>query len=117
MSLPLLFTHLVMCPGCSNGLEANVVFVNTLCGLCIHRYELPQPAAGQKNDISAWQDAVNNSCAQLEHQAGRYIGGGVIMWMYKWGRSVACVIVCVLITRVSVGSKVIYISYFTRWMF
>ena len=38
---------------------------------CMCRYELPQPAAGQKNDFNAWQDAVNNSCAQLEHQAGR----------------------------------------------
>ncbi|XP_065891437.1 pre-mRNA-splicing factor SPF27-like [Dysidea avara] len=41
--------------------------------LSMKRYELPQPAAGQKNDFNAWQDAVNNSCAQLEHQAGRII--------------------------------------------
>ena len=47
-----------------------VVLTNAPCGL-ICRYELPQPAAGQKNDIAAWQDAANNSCAQLEHQAGR----------------------------------------------
>lgn len=35
------------------------------------RYELPAPSAGQKNDISAWQECVNNSMAQLEHQAVR----------------------------------------------
>ena len=71
MSLPSssLCAHLVMYAAL-NSLEASVVFVNILCGLA-RRYELPQPAAGQKNDISAWQDAVNNSCAQLEHQAGR----------------------------------------------
>lgn len=35
------------------------------------RYELPAPSAGQKNDITAWQECVNNSMAQLEHQAVR----------------------------------------------
>lgn len=35
------------------------------------RYELPAPSSGQKNDISAWQECVNNSMAQLEHQAVR----------------------------------------------
>ena len=36
------------------------------------RYELPQPGAAQKNDVAAWQESVDNSLAQLEHQAGRY---------------------------------------------
>ena len=39
--------------------------------LSMRRYELPQPSAAQKNDVSAWQEAVDNSMAQLEHQAGR----------------------------------------------
>ena len=39
--------------------------------LFVYRYELPQPGATQKNDVGAWQDYVNNSCAQLEHQNGR----------------------------------------------
>ncbi|NXA01248.1 SPF27 factor, partial [Nesospiza acunhae] len=36
------------------------------------RYELPAPSSGQKNDITAWQECVNNSMAQLEHQAVRF---------------------------------------------
>ncbi|XP_056585428.1 pre-mRNA-splicing factor SPF27 [Triplophysa dalaica] len=39
--------------------------------LSMKRYELPAPSSGQKNDITAWQDSVNNSMAQLEHQAVR----------------------------------------------
>lgn len=38
---------------------------------CPRRYELPAPSSGQKNDITAWQECVNNSMAQLEHQAVR----------------------------------------------
>ena len=41
--------------------------------LSMRRYELPQPSAAQKNDVSAWQEAVDNSMAQLEHQAGRIV--------------------------------------------
>ncbi|KAF3696591.1 Pre-mRNA-splicing factor SPF27 Protein BCAS2 -like protein [Channa argus] len=39
--------------------------------LNLWRYELPAPSSGQKNDITAWQECVNNSMAQLEHQAVR----------------------------------------------
>ena len=39
--------------------------------LSLCRYELPQPGAAQKNDVAAWQESVDNSMAQLEHQAGR----------------------------------------------
>uniref|UniRef100_A0A3B3CD82 Pre-mRNA-splicing factor SPF27 n=1 Tax=Oryzias melastigma TaxID=30732 RepID=A0A3B3CD82_ORYME len=39
--------------------------------LSMKRYELPAPTSGQKNDITAWQECVNNSMAQLEHQAIR----------------------------------------------
>jgi len=44
-------------------------FMHLLFLLC--RYELPAPSSGQKNDITAWQECVNNSMAQLEHQAIR----------------------------------------------
>ena len=37
----------------------------------VFRYELPQPGTAQKNDVAAWQESVDNSMAQLEHQAGR----------------------------------------------
>lgn len=39
--------------------------------LFIIRYELPQPTANQKHDITSWTEAVDNSMAQLEHQAER----------------------------------------------
>ena len=39
--------------------------------LSMKRYELPTPAAGQKNDITAWNDSVENSLAQLEHMSTR----------------------------------------------
>ncbi|CAH1775666.1 unnamed protein product [Owenia fusiformis] len=35
------------------------------------RYELPQPPGGKMTDISAWTECVENSQAQLEHQALR----------------------------------------------
>jgi len=39
--------------------------------LNMKRYELPQPPAGKMNDLTAWKDSVENSIAQLEHQASR----------------------------------------------
>ncbi|ELK13605.1 Traf2 and NCK-interacting protein kinase [Pteropus alecto] len=39
--------------------------------LSVKQYKLPAPSSGQKNDITAWQECVNNSMAQLEHQAVR----------------------------------------------
>ncbi|CAI8008343.1 Pre-mRNA-splicing factor SPF27 [Geodia barretti] len=41
--------------------------------LSMKRYELPQPAAAQRNDLSAWVESVENSMAQLEHQSGRIV--------------------------------------------
>lgn len=41
--------------------------------LSMKRYELPGPAAGKLTDVGAWQEAVANSQAQLEHQATRYV--------------------------------------------
>lgn len=35
------------------------------------RYELPPPPPSKISELSAWQDAVENSMAQLEHQAVR----------------------------------------------
>uniref|UniRef100_A0A182JHP5 Pre-mRNA-splicing factor SPF27 n=1 Tax=Anopheles atroparvus TaxID=41427 RepID=A0A182JHP5_ANOAO len=39
--------------------------------LSMKRYELPPPAAGKMNEVSAWTESVDNSMAQLEHQAVR----------------------------------------------
>ena len=39
--------------------------------LSMRRYELPQPPAAQKNDLTAWNECLHNSMAQLEHQAER----------------------------------------------
>uniref|UniRef100_A0AAG5CSD0 Pre-mRNA-splicing factor SPF27 n=1 Tax=Anopheles atroparvus TaxID=41427 RepID=A0AAG5CSD0_ANOAO len=39
--------------------------------LSMKRYELPPPPAGKMNEVSAWTESVDNSMAQLEHQAVR----------------------------------------------
>lgn len=39
--------------------------------LSMKRYELPIPPSGQKNDVTAWEECVKNSMAQLEHQSVR----------------------------------------------
>ncbi|XP_052889418.1 pre-mRNA-splicing factor SPF27 [Anopheles moucheti] len=39
--------------------------------LSMKRYELPPPPAGKMNEVSAWGESVDNSMAQLEHQAVR----------------------------------------------
>ncbi|XP_066598791.1 pre-mRNA-splicing factor SPF27 [Prorops nasuta] len=39
--------------------------------LSMKRYELPPPPPGKMNDLVAWNESVENSCAQLEHQATR----------------------------------------------
>ncbi|XP_043222670.1 pre-mRNA-splicing factor SPF27-like [Amphibalanus amphitrite] len=39
--------------------------------LSMKRYELPTPPSGKMTDISAWNECVDNSMAQLEHQATR----------------------------------------------
>eukprot|EP00112_Aurelia_sp_Birch-Aquarium-sp1_P001993 Seg1219.5 transcript_id=Seg1219.5/GoldUCD/mRNA.D3Y31 product="Pre-mRNA-splicing factor SPF27" protein_id=Seg1219.5/GoldUCD/D3Y31 len=39
--------------------------------LSMKRYELPQPTANQKTDVSAWNECLRNSMAQLEHQSTR----------------------------------------------
>ncbi|XP_072168772.1 pre-mRNA-splicing factor SPF27-like [Diadema setosum] len=41
--------------------------------LSMKRYELPPPPIGRQNDITAWTECVENSMAQLEHQAERVI--------------------------------------------
>ena len=42
--------------------------------LNMKRYELPPPPPGKQTDASAWLECVENSCAQLEHQASRWAG-------------------------------------------
>ena len=39
--------------------------------LSMRRYELPTPPSGQKNDVTAWEECVKNSHAQLQHQEVR----------------------------------------------
>ena len=39
--------------------------------LSMKRYELPAPPSGKMTDIAAWNECVDNSHAQLEHQALR----------------------------------------------
>ncbi|XP_039283439.1 pre-mRNA-splicing factor SPF27 [Nilaparvata lugens] len=39
--------------------------------LSMKRYELPPPPAGKMTDLAAWNECVENSMAQLEHQATR----------------------------------------------
>lgn len=39
--------------------------------LSMKRYELPPPPAGKLTDVAAWTECVDNSMAQLEHQATR----------------------------------------------
>lgn len=48
------------------------LLVSLIMRTIYYRYELPQPSAGKMTDISAWTDCVDNSQAQLEHQALRY---------------------------------------------
>lgn len=39
--------------------------------LSMKRYELPPPPPNKQTDALAWYECVENSCAQLEHQASR----------------------------------------------
>lgn len=39
--------------------------------LNMKRYELPSPSAGKMTDVSSWNECVDNSLAQLEHQSIR----------------------------------------------
>jgi len=41
--------------------------------LSMKRYELPPPSAGKQTEVSGWTEAVENSYAQLEHQANRIL--------------------------------------------
>ena len=39
--------------------------------LSMKRYELPSPQSGKMSDLAAWNESVENSSAQLEHQFTR----------------------------------------------
>lgn len=41
--------------------------------LSMKRYELPPPPSGKLNEVGAWIECVDNSKAQLEHQAVRIL--------------------------------------------
>jgi len=49
--------------------------------LSMRRYELPPPPGGKLTDLTAWGECVDNSVAQLEHQAVR-IGNLALMVDY-----------------------------------
>lgn len=40
----------------------------TMETLSMKRYELPPPPSGKLSEVSAWQESIENSMAQLEHQ-------------------------------------------------
>lgn len=48
------------------------------------RYELPPPPPNKQTDANAWKECVENSCAQLEHQASRLLNLEV---MIEYGSS------------------------------
>lgn len=41
--------------------------------LSMKRYELPPPPSNKQSEVSAWNECVENSYAQLEHQACRIL--------------------------------------------
>lgn len=41
--------------------------------LSMRRYELPPPPPGKQTEVTAWTESVENSFAQLEHQATRIL--------------------------------------------
>ncbi|UJR21672.1 hypothetical protein I4U23_024749 [Adineta vaga] len=49
--------------------------------LSMKRYELPTPPSGKQTDFQAWNECVENSYAQLEHQQTR-IMNLELMWDY-----------------------------------
>lgn len=51
-------------------------------GMSTKRYELPAPPAGKLGELQAWQESVDNSLAQLEHQAIRSLN---LELMNKYG--------------------------------
>ena len=57
----------------------NCVNWTSLC-----RYELPQPTTGRMNDVTAWQEAVDNTEAQLQHQALRFVICRLSVKMLSW---------------------------------
>ncbi|CAF5141013.1 unnamed protein product [Rotaria magnacalcarata] len=49
--------------------------------LSMKRYELPAPPSGKQTDFTAWNECVENSYAQLEHQQTRILNLE-LMWDY-----------------------------------
>lgn len=47
--------------------------------ISMKRYELPPPPSGKLNELSAWSECVDNSQAQLEHQAVRILNLQLMM--------------------------------------
>jgi pre-mRNA-splicing factor SPF27 len=45
------------------------------------RYELPPPGKDSKHSPEAWQTAVDNAKAQLEHQRTRFVSCLCCVWV------------------------------------
>ncbi len=43
-----------------------------MAGLDIARYRLDEPPLNKRNDLAAWQSALDNAHSQLEHQHNRW---------------------------------------------
>lgn len=70
--------------------------------LSMKRYELPQPPAGKMTDIAAWSECVENSQAQLEHQALRILN---LELMSEYGANAWKTYNTVLVQMVEQGQK------------
>ncbi|XP_064610321.1 pre-mRNA-splicing factor SPF27-like [Liolophura sinensis] len=70
--------------------------------LSMKRYELPQPPAGKLNDITAWTECLENSQAQLEHQALRILN---LDLMSEFGASAWKAHITVLVQMVDNAQK------------
>jgi pre-mRNA-splicing factor SPF27 len=57
-------------------------------GLDLTRYDVQPPALDKQNDVAAWEKAVNNAKAQLQHQTNRQLhlellgNYGANAWLY-----------------------------------
>ena len=71
--------------------------------LSMKRYELPPPPAGKMTDVAAWNECVDNSLAQLEHQRTR-IGKNLIFIYFFFLREIVSFSI---LQRVKVHFKII----------
>lgn len=66
--------------------------------LSTKRYELPAPPSGKLGEIQAWQESVDNSLSQLEHQSIRSLN---LELMSKYDNSFSlCDLWCLLLVSI-----------------